>query len=93
MISPDDSPPFTVEIANASLLPASMELWKAAVLVFSDASAGAALALKAASGNAGYLTRRLKAAPWVDSAVRKDVARTLRKLRFPKHLFILGPGR
>ena len=66
-------------------------LWKAAALVYSNATSGAHLVLLGASTNAETLLHRLKATSLVDSAVRNDVNEALSKIRLPKEFENLGP--
>ena len=77
---------------NKNSLPEiSNQLWKAAILLHAECSAGASLALKGASGDAELLLTRLKAVSLADSAIRTDVSESLHKLKLPKSFSELGP--
>ena len=82
---------FTRLIAQHHINVGDIQLWKAAVLLHADSSAGATMTLKGASGNAEILLTRLNAVTLADSAVRKDVSRPTRMLRMPKSFSELGP--
>ena len=73
------------------LLEAPMQLWKSAVLIRAEVSSGASLALKGASGDAELLLTRLNSTTLADSAVRKDVSKSIRNLRLPRTFSELGP--
>ena len=95
-LSPDqlartDAIAFNTFIAKRELKADALLLRKAAVLAHADVSAGSSLALKGASGDAELLLTRLKAVDLADSAVRKDVSKSMRKLRLPKNFSELGP--
>ena len=86
--------PHTVQTETLSHrlpLPA-IHLWEASALVFSENSGGSIPALKGASADAESLPIRLKAVSLADSAVRKDVAKSIKKTALPKNFFRFGPN-
>ena len=87
-----DANSFANTMNFAAIHPTYFQLWQAAVLFFTDVSSAAELAPNGTSGNAEKLISHLKATTWNDSAVRKDVAHSLRKLRIPETFSTLGPA-
>ena len=83
---------FTAFVTRRNLDLAAFKLWKAAVLIFADASDGVVLALQGASGDAETFIKRVESIAIADNAVRNEVSDSMRRLKLPKSFSALGPA-